>query len=126
MGHRDSDAAVTERIIGCGIEVHRQLGPGMLESAYEEALSVEFDLVGIRYRRQIGVPVVYKGRLIGEHRPDFVVDEQVVVELKSVERFAPVHKAQTLMYMRLVKVRLGLLLNFNVAVLKHGIQRLVL
>jgi GxxExxY protein len=120
------DAALTEVIIGRAIEVHRGLGPGMLESAYEEALSLEFDLSGLSYRRQVGVPVVYKGRIIGEHRPDFVVCDHVVVELKSVDRLAPVHRAQTLMYMRLVKVRLGLVLNFNTARLKDGIQRLVL
>jgi GxxExxY protein len=120
------DAALTEIIIGKAIDVHRALGPGMLESAYEEALSLEFDLSRLSYRRQIGVPVLYKGRLIGEHRPDFVVSDHVVVELKSVERLAPVHRAQTLMYMRLVKVRLGLILNFNTARLKDGIQRLVL
>ena len=120
------DAALTGIIIGRAIEVHRGLGPGMLESAYEEALSLEFDLSGLSYRRQIGIPVVYKGRLIGEHRPDFVVDQRVVVELKSVERLAPVHRAQTLMYMRLLKMRLGLVLNFNTAKLTEGIQRLVL
>jgi GxxExxY protein len=82
----DPDHALTYRIIGCGIEVHRQLGPGLSESNYEEALCIELTAEGLTYLRQVGVPVLYKGQQIGEHRPDLVVENSVVVEIKSVER----------------------------------------
>jgi GxxExxY protein len=118
--------ALTEGIIGCAIEVHRHLGPGLLESVYEEALCMELELHALPFQRQVGVPVLYKGRLIGEHRPDLVVTDTVIVEIKSVERLGGVHQAQTLMYMRLLGLRVGLLMNFNVAVLKDGVRRFVL
>jgi GxxExxY protein len=117
---------LTERIIGCGIEVHRHLGPGLSEAVYEEALAFELGAQGFSYARQIGIPVTYKGVLIGEYRPDLVVADAVIVEVKSVERLTDVHRAQTLMYMRLLKVRVGLLMNFNREVLRTGIRRLVL
>lgn len=117
---------LTDNIIGSAIEVHRQLGPGLLENLYEEALCIELTSRGLFFERQIGVPVLYKDRLIGEQRPDLVVDSQVVVEIKSVELLVPVHTAQALTYMRLLRIRVGLLINFNVAVLKHGIRRLAL
>lgn len=120
----DEDNALTYRIIGCGMEVHRLLGPGLSESNYEEALCMELTTAGLSYVRQVSVPVLYKGQQIGEHRPDLVVENGVVVEIKSVERFIGVHRAQVLTYMRLLRVPLGLLLNFNSDVLRTGIQRL--
>src|SRR5438552_8253856 len=90
---------VTERIIGCAIEVHRHLGPGLLESVYESAMCLELKSVGIPFARQVGVPLFYKDQLIAEHRPDLIVDARVVVvEIKSVERFNPVFLAQMLTY----------------------------
>lgn len=117
---------LTEAIIGCAIEVHRCLGPGLRESLYEEALCTELVAAHLRIERQLRVPVLYKGKLIGEHKPDLVVESKVVVEVKCVERLNAVHDAQTLTYMRLLKVRIGLLMNFNEAVLKNGIRRLIL
>jgi GxxExxY protein len=117
-------SSLTHRVIGCGIEVHRQLGPGLSESNYEEALCIELTSAGLSFMRQVSVPVLYKGQQIGEHRPDLVVENGVVVEIKSVERFIGVHRAQVLTYMRLLRVPLGLLLNFNDEVLRTGIQRL--
>jgi len=117
---------LTEQIIGCAIEVHRHLGPGLYETTYEEALCLEFNEAEIPYRRQIGVPVLYKGRLIGEHRPDLVVRDRVVVEIKSVDRTGGVHVAQTLIYMRLLRLPVGLLINFNCAAVRGGIRRLAL
>ena len=109
---------LTQKIIGCGIEVHRQLGPGLLEATYEEALCVELSDANLCYVRQVPVPLFYKGRLIGEHRPDLVVSDKVVVEIKSVERLLAVHEAQTLTYMRVLRLSVGLLMNFNGAVLR--------
>jgi GxxExxY protein len=117
---------LTHRLIGCAIEVHRELGPGLLEAAYEEALCIELTNQGISFVRQAGIPVYYKGHLIGEHRPDLVVQDRVVVEVKSVERLIGVHQAQLLAYMRLLKKPVGLMLNFNSEVLRTGIRRLVI
>jgi GxxExxY protein len=117
---------LTQRIIGCAIEVHRQLGPGLMEATYEEALCIELNDQGMSFLRQAGVPVFYKGHLIGEHRPDLVVQDRVVVEVKSVERLIGVHQAQLLAYMRVLKKPVGLLLNFNSEVLRTGIRRLVI
>ncbi len=118
--------AVTEKIIGCAIEVHRHLGPGLLESIYEEALIIEFELTGLRCKRQVIIPVIYKGRTIGEHRLDLLVEDMVIVELKSVERTDPVFEAQLLTYLKLTGKKIGLLINFNNRLLKDGIQRLIL
>lgn len=117
---------LTEQIIGCAIEVHRVLGPGLPEQNYEEALCVELSDAGLRYLRQVGVPVMYKGRVIGEYRPDLVVANQVVVEIKSVERLIGVLQAQVLTYMRILNLRVGLILNFYNEVMKTGIKRLAL
>ena len=117
---------LTERIIGCAIEVHRGLGPGLLESIYEAAMAVEFNLQGVPFSQQVTVPVNYKGRMLGDHRIDFVVENAVVLELKSVERFDPVFEAQVLTYLRLTGLRRGLLLNFNSRLLKDGIRRYIL
>src|SRR5260370_41577568 len=92
---------LTGRIIGCAIEVHRQLGPGLLESIYESALAVELEFAEIHFARQVLVPIQYRGKLIGEHRIDLIVEQSVVVELKSVERIDPVFEAQVLTYLRL-------------------------
>ena len=116
---------LTERIIGLAIEIHRQLGPGLLESAYEECLCYEFSHSGLAFKRQINVPVVYKSvRLDYAYRLDLVVENQVIVEVKSVERLMPIHEAQLITYLRLTRLRVGLLLNFNTPVLKDGIRRL--
>jgi GxxExxY protein len=115
---------LTHRIIGCAIEVHRCLGPGLLENVYEEALCIELSDAGLSYVRQMGVPVLYKGHLIGEHRPDLVVADRVVVEIKSVEVLRPVHFSQTLTYMRILRMPVGLLMNFNSAVLRTDVRRL--
>jgi GxxExxY protein len=123
---RENDL-LTEKIIGFAIEVHRHLGPGLLESAYEECLCYELKQNGIQFQRQIALPVVYKGvRLDCGYRMDIVVDQQVIIELKTVERLLPIHEAQMLTYMKLSGIRTGLLLNFNSAVLKDGIRRLML
>ena len=114
---------LTHKIIKCGIEVHRQLGPGLLEATYEEALCIELADANLQYIRQVPVPVLYKGHLIGEHRPDLVVCNTVVVEIKSAERLHAVHEAQTLAYMRVLGLRVGLLMNFNSAVLRTSIRR---
>ena len=116
---------LTDRIIGCAIEVHRHLGPGLLESVYETALCIELRADGLTFRRQVGVPLFYKGELISEHRPDLVVSDAAVVEVKSIVRLEPVHDAQMLTYLRVTKLHVGLILNFNTAVMKQGIRRLV-
>jgi GxxExxY protein len=117
---------LTRKIIGCAIEVHRQLGPGLLESIYESALAVELEFGKIHFARQVGVPIAYRGKTIGEHRVDLIVEKSVVVELKSVERVDPVFEAQVLTYLRLTNLRVGLLINFNSRLLHQGIKRLVL
>lgn len=118
---------ITHDIIGAAIEVHRQLGPGLLESAYRECLTREFILRGIPFEREKGLPVEYKGTLLeAGYRLDFLVAGCVVVEIKAIEALAPVHDAQLLTYLRLGGWRVGLLINFNVAVLKSGIHRRIL
>ena len=111
ISHTDTEITelnqMTERIIGCAIEVHRHLGPGLLEHAYEEALCVEFELRGLNYQRQVGVPLNYKGRAIGEYRIDLLVEGAVVVEIKSVERHDPVFEAQVLTYLRVTGCKVG-------------------
>src|SRR5512139_2309418 len=117
---------MTESIIGAAIEVHRHLGPGLLESAYEECLCEELSLRKIPFSRQIALPVTYKSRKLDVgYRIDLLVKNEVVVELKTVESILPIHEAQTLTYMRLGGWHVGLILNFNVTVLKNGIKRLV-
>jgi GxxExxY protein len=115
---------VTERIIGCAIEVHRALGPGLLESAYERCLAFELGQHGIPFRQQLPVPVEYKGnRIECGYRIDLLVDDAVIVELKSVDQLAPVHEAQLLTYMKLARIRTGLLINFNQRRLVDGLRR---
>lgn len=106
--------------------MHRQLGPGFLESVYEEALAVELELRGIRVDRQRPIPLIYKSHTIGEHRLDFLVESTLVVELKAVEKFLPIHRAQLISYLKAASLPLGLLINFNERWLKDGIERVVL
>ena len=113
------------RVIGAAIEVHRLLGPGYLESVYEEALAVELDLLGVAHRRQVSVAVEYKGHRVGEGRIDLLVDGALVVELKTVEALLPIHQAQVISYLKATGFHLGLLINFNVEVLKNGVKRIV-
>ncbi len=117
---------LTQKIIGRAIEVHRQLGPGLLEATYEAALAIEFKSAGLHFEQQALFPVAYKGHAIGEYRLDFLVEDAIVVEIKSVERFDPVFEAQVLTYLRATGKHIGLLLNFNSRLLKHGVKRLVL
>lgn len=118
---------LTDRILGCAIEVHRTLGPGLLESACEECLCYELAQAGIAGQRQVPLPVRYKDvKLDCGYRLDVVAENQVVIELKTVEKLLPVHDAQMLTYLRLSGCRVGLLINFNVPVLRDGIKRLVL
>ena len=118
--------ALTERIIGCAIAVHRELGPGLLEAIYEEALSIELAEQGLVFRRQLAVPAVYKGRPLGEYRLDLLVEDAVIVEVKSVDQLHPVFEAQLLTYLKVTGKKTGLLINFNTRLLKDGIKRLVL
>lgn len=120
------DGRLTGQILGAAIEVHRNLGPGLLESTYEACLFHELVQAGLKVERQKSLPVRYKDvELECGYRIDLLVDGQVVVELKSVDVLEPVHEAQLLTYLRLSGLRVGLLINFNVQVLRHGIRRLV-
>ena len=115
---------ITEKIIGSAIKVHKELGPGLLESVYEECLSYELKQEGLNIERQVSVPVVYKDvKLDCGYRMDILVEEQVIVELKAVDTIISVHEAQILTYMRFAKKEVGLLINFNVMLLKEGIKR---
>ena len=118
---------LTEIIIGASIEVHKALGPGLLESAYEECLCHEFRLKSLRYDRQSRLPLTYKGiQLDCGYRIDLFVEERVIVELKTIDKLSPIHDAQLLTYMKLANISVGLLINFNVPVLRNGIRRKVL
>ena len=119
---------LTGAIYGAAIEIHRALGPGLLESAYEECLCRELELRGIRFQRQVALPVSYRGlQLDCGYRMDLVVDGKVVLEIKAVESLAPIHEAQLMTYLKLSAMRVGLLLmNFNVVLMKEGIKRIVL
>jgi GxxExxY protein len=117
---------ITGEIIGCCIEIHRELGPGLLESAYEECLAYELSNAGLFFERQKPVPVRYKEiHLEYGYRMDLIIENQVIVELKSVEIITNVHTAQMLTYMRFAEINAGLLINFNVSVLKNGIKRFI-
>ena len=118
---------ITERIIGAAIAVHKELGPGLLESIYEECITFELHQRGLRFDRQVPIAIVYKGApLKSAYRIDLVVEGKVIVELKSVASIDDIHKAQLLTYLRLSGCHPGLIINFNVALLKNGIKRLVL
>lgn len=130
MNRKDAETPredrLTREIIGAAIEVHRELGPGLLESAYEQCLCHELSLRGLKFQRQVELPVTYKGiRLDCGFRMDIVVEGIVVVELKTVDTLLPIHQAQMLTYLKLYHRQVGLLLNFNVPVLKDGLKRIV-
>jgi GxxExxY protein len=128
--HRDTEIqalnGLTSRVIGAAIEVHKIMGPGLLESIYEAALCIEFDDRGIKHARQVRIPAYYKGRPLGKYEIDLIVEDSVVIELKSVSQMTAVFEAQLLTYLRLTGKRVGLLINFNSALLKDGIIRRVL
>lgn len=116
---------ITEKVIGCAIKVHSALGPGLIESAYEICLAHEMNKQGLEVQSQVALPVVYDNiRLDAGHRLDLLVERRVVLELKAVERLIPVHEAQLLSYLKLSKLPLGLLINFNVKLLRDGIRRI--
>lgn len=120
------DNTLTEKVIGCAIQVHRQLGPGLLESIYEECLVYELYKSGLSVERQKAMPVVYDDlRMDAGYRVDLFVEERVIVELKSVETLTDVHLAQLMTYLRLADCRFGLLINFNVVLLKNGLKRVL-
>lgn len=117
---------LTEKIVGAAIEVHRQLGPGLLESTYQACLTRELSLRGLPFEQEVGLPVEYKGiRVDCGYRLDLLVDGKVVIELKAIDEIHPVHEAQPHTYLKLSGRRVGLLINFNVPVLKDGIRRRV-
>ena len=130
MNRRDAEApredGVTGEIISACIQIHRHLGPGLLESAYEECLCYELSRRELAFRRQVNLPVEYESiRLDCGYRMDLVVEEIVIVELKTVESLLPIHEAQLLTYLKLSKIQIGLLINLNVPILKNGVKRLV-
>ena len=119
--------ALSNRVIGCALEVHRELGPGLLESTYEQCLAYELSLAGLEFKAQHVLPVKYKGVLIEcGYRVDLLVQDSLIVELKSVDKLLPIHEAQLLTYLKLSGVHTGLLMNFNVSQLKDGLKRMVL
>ena len=126
MNEQSNRKPLSYKIIGAAIEVHRTLGAGLLESVYEDALCIELDERNISYERQKRIRLDYKGKPIGNLIADLVVENLIIVELKAVQALEPVHTAQLLTYMKLMNIGTGLLINFNVVVLKDGIQRVVL
>ena len=118
---------LTSRVIRAAINVHQQLGPGLLESVYQQCMMIELQEMGHRVEAELSVPIRYKGKLISQEglRLDLLVEERVIVEIKSVEEVKPVHKKQLLTYLRLMGKSLGLLINFNVPYLRHGIERII-
>jgi len=126
MPEMDDINQLTEKIIGCAIEVHRYLGPGLLEATYEEALCIELEGAGLSFCRQMPFPIRYKGRTIGEYRLDLLVQDAVIVEIKSVTRHDPVFEAQLLTYLKATGKKVGLLINFNSRLVHDGIKRFIL
>jgi GxxExxY protein len=117
---------LSREIIGCAINVHRALGPGLLESAYQECLEFELKELGLKVEKEVPMPIVYKDvKLDHGYRMDLLVEDKIVIELKTVEAFTDVHTAQVLTYLRLGNYKLGLLINFQVSVLKDGIKRII-
>lgn len=118
--------SLTSKIIGLAIEVHSNLGPGLLEKTYEECLCIELENNGLKYECQKLVPIIYKGKEIKDaYRMDILVENGVIIELKAVEKIDKVHKAQLLTYLKLTNKEIGLLINFNVSLLKDGIHRII-
>ena len=127
MDSEEERDPVSGKVLGAAIEVHKHLGPGLLESLYNRALRVEFVLRGIRFRHQMPVPVSYKGESLGDDfKLDLLIEEKLVVEIKAVSQLNPIHEAQLLTYLKLTCIHTGLLINFNVRLLKDGIKRMVL
>ena len=122
----DHEVELTEKIIGCAIEVHRVLGPGLLESAYKRALCLEFAHNKMQFEREKTIPLQYRGEALGDYQVDLIVENRVVLEVKSVLQWEPVFEAQILTYLRITGIRVGLLMNFNKGVLKAGLKRFVL
>jgi len=120
------DDPLTRKIIACAIEVHKRLGPGLLEKLYKEATAIEMELNGLKVEKNVKIPVEYKGKPIGDYFIDLLVEDTVILELKSVERHDPVFEAQILSYMKLTGKKVGLLINFNSRMVKDGIKRFVL
>ncbi len=117
---------ISGKIIELSIKVHRELGPGMLESAYEACLLYELQQAGLKAESQLKLPIIYQGvKIEAGYRIDLLVEDSVIVELKTVERILPIHEAQLLSYLRLSKLKLGLLINFNVKLLRDGVRRIV-
>lgn len=127
MSNRVELNALTEKIIGAAIEVHRHLGPGLLESAYESCLAYELEQLGLMIERQKALPLIYKEiHLEQGYRLDVLVEQKVIVELKVVDQITPVHEAQILSYLKFSGCHIGLLINFNVRLLKNGIRRFIM
>ena len=127
IGENLFERQLTEQIIGAAIEVHKHLGPGLLESAYLLCMARELDIRNIKFEKELPLPIEYKGVKLGSgYRLDLFVEEKVIVELKSVDAIEDVHKAQLMTYLKLTGCKVGLLINFNVSLLKNGIERLVL
>lgn len=126
--HRDGlFAELTERIIGCAMEVHSELGPGLLESTYLSCLSLELSRTGIQHQTEVALPVNYKGSVLPTgYRIDMLVEDSIIVELKASETLLPVHEAQLITYLKLSGLHIGLLINFNVKLLKQGLRRIAL
>jgi GxxExxY protein len=116
---------LTDRIIGAAIAVHRAIGPGLHERSYQTAMALELTSLGLTFESKRLIPVTYRGEIVGHHIPDFIVENAVVVELKSVTRIEPVFTTQLLTYLRLTGLHVGLILNFNVEALKFGVKRIV-
>ena len=117
--------SLARKVIGAAIEVHKHLGPGFIESIYEEALAFELTARDVSFERQQNIPVVYKGQNVGNGRLDFLIEKQLIVELKAVDSLLPIHHAQVISYLKASQLQLGLLLNFNMPILKHGIKRII-
>jgi len=126
MNENEKLNKITETIIGAAIDVHRALGPGLLESAYEACMVYELAQVGLKVEQQKPLPIVYRGvKLECVYRMDLMIEDEVIVEIKSIEKLLPIHQAQLLSYLKLSDCKVGLLINFNVKVLKNGIKRVV-
>ena len=124
---QDDLELITNRVIGAAIEVHKRLGPGLLESAYVACLAIELQHLGLPFERQKSVPIQYRGQSIdAAYRLDFLVASQLILELKSADRLDPIHTAQVLTYLRLTGLKLALLINFNVPLLRDGLKRIIL
>lgn len=123
----DLGARLSQKIIGAGITVHQALGPGLLENIYEECMAIQMKKDGLSFERQKEIPIIYDGvKLDLSYKADFVIEDQVIIELKAVEKLLPIHEAQLLTYLKLSGRQLGLLMNFNTVLLKDGIKRMAL